>query len=433
MGIANKYLYHIMHYKISMESLKSFLFCVYMIGIFLVYIMPYFKYTIPYVPAALLMLFCLPFLFFSGSQQKYVCVLIITSAILALLYFTIKMPGDMKNSVNEFIRNLRFYIPACLGYYAVNHLNHKAKSFMIFTFLLLSFYIIVNTIAALFINPMLSRELAEGVTISDYIASYRLQNIGGYEFSYMMGMLTLLFVFCFMQSTRKANKWIALILAALCYYYIVEAQYTILLLLTTGFSVYILFSRQSNSMVKVLLISILILLFLNLGTIFDYLSLHLKQQMLAMKFSWLADFIAGNRDRETLHSRPGLYLNAFLDFCKSPIWGSSSESGDNAHSYVLGLLSNCGLLGICSYLTIFFYTMKHMENSLIHSKKDTFLFRCACWYSFILSIVNPIGTSFEITILLYFLIPVWISITKSIAFDRSNNDRIPVKEMGRKT
>lgn len=433
MGKINKKLNRFMHAAISMKVLINFLFCIYMLGIILLYIMPYFKYTIPYGPVALLMLLSFPFLFFSGFQQRFLWILLTCSILLGLLYFTVKIPGDMKDSLNELLRNLRFYIPVSLGFYAASHLKHRSKTMLLYSFLLLVFYIIFVTIAALFKNPMLTRALAEGVTISANTASYRLHNVGGYEFSYMIGVLTLVFVSYFIQPGRKAGKWFALIAAALCFFYILESQYTILLILTTVFSVIIVFRRQSHFLIKGFLILSLILLIFNLEGFFIYLSQHMKQQMLATKFSWLADFFSGNSVQEALHSRPGLYLEAFLDFCKSPIWGSATPSSDSAHSYVLGLLSGCGLLGLSCYLVIFLEAKRHIENCLMCMKKDISLFRYACWYVFLLSILNPIGTSFEIAIILYFFIPVWISNTADLTNGRSNGGSMPVNEMERKT
>jgi hypothetical protein len=137
----------------------------------------------------------------------------------------------------------------------------------------------------------------------------------------------------------------------------------------------------------------------------------MKQQMLATKFSWIEEYCSGNSDSEALHSRPELYLDAISDFCKSPVWGSATDSSDRAHSYVLGLLSSSGLLGLSCYLTVFLEAKKHIEKGLLTMKKDITLFSCACWYCFLLSILNPIGTSFEIAILLYIIIPVWSSNT----------------------
>ena len=418
--------------KTSREHFVNACFVLYMIGVILVYVLPYFKYTISYEIAALLLLISFPFLFFGGSKQRYLCILFGCSVLFGLLYFIVKIPGDLKESINEVIRNLRFYLPASLGFYAVKKCKYKSKTIILSCFLLTVLFVMFVTISALFDNPMLARALAEGVTISENTAAYRLSNVGGFEFSYMIGILTLVFVYFFVKSARKGLKWISLIAAVVCFLYIVESQYTILLILTTMFSLILLLWRRSYVLLKVILMLGLILLFLNLDSFFAYLSQHLKQQMLAEKFSWLADYYSGNSNQDVLHSRPELYLDAFFDFCKSPVWGSATESSDRAHSYVLGLLSSGGLIGLCCYLKIFLEAKKHIENCLLQLKKDTTLFKYACWYCFLLSVVNPIGTSFEISIVLYFIIPVWISNMSDIT--KENHEKIiPSNKMRRIT
>lgn len=421
-----------MQVKIDRAMIVNTCFCFYVTGIILVYVLPCLKYTIPYEPAALLLLLSFPFLFFSGGQQRFLFLLLICSILFGVLYFTVKIPGDLKESMNEVVRNLRFYLPASLGFYAASHLKHRSRTLLLYGFLLLVFFIMVVTIAALFNNPMLARALAEGVTISENTAAYRLANVGGYEFSYMIGVLTIVFVFYFMHPDSNAGKWLSCIAAAICFFYILESQYTILLILTTVFSTILLFWRRSHFFLKVIFILGLVLLFLNLDSFFTYLSQNMKQQMLADKFSWLAEYCSGNSNQEVLHSRPELYLDALRDFCKNPVWGSATESSERAHSYLLGVLSSGGLLGLSCYLTVFLEAKKHIVNCLISLKKDSTLFQYACLYCFLLSIINPIGTSFEIAIVLYFIIPVWISNTTNLT-KGNHGGEITLLEMGRKT
>lgn len=403
------------------DNLINIFVTFYILVIFLILVLPCMKYTVPYELVAALTLLGFPFFFFSGNQQKYLCILFLCSLLFGLIYLVVKIPGDLKESMNEMIRNLRFYLPAAIGFYAVRHLKDRSKNLLLYSFFLLVFYIMLVTIVALYNDPMLARSLAEGVTIADSTAAYRMANVGGFEFSYMIGMLTLVFVFSFVHSAEKINKFLSLLAAVLCFYYILESQYTILLLLTTVFCVIQLCWRRSNLLLKIILILGMLLFLFNIDNFFLYLSQHMKQQMLAEKFSWIGDYYSGNSAVEALHSRPSLYLDAISDFFKSPIWGSNTDSSDRAHSYVLGLLSSGGLLGLFCYLTIFFEAKKHIETCLISLHKDCLLFRYACWYCFILSILNPIGTSFEITILLYLIIPIWIS------------NRDDAREIGRKT
>ncbi len=409
MNRVSKIIYNSLNYKITADEFVSFTFFIYVITVFTVYVLPYFKYTVPYIVAALLMLISLPFLFFSRSQ-KFILYLIITSALLAFLYFTVKIPGDLKESMNEFVRNVRFFLPAAMGVYAINKMKLKARKRTIIVMLCMILYIIFVSLMALVQRPMLARELAEGVTISSNVASYRLENVGGFEFSYMVGVLVLLFLYNFIQTSAVVKRLLYLPIVVLGYVYIVAAQYTALLLMTTIFAAMILFSKVSNVVIKLLLIMAFILIIINLGDIFAYLSIHLHQNMLRDKFSWLAQYINGSQDINVLHSRPRLYLNALKAFIQSPVWGGASDIGDISHSYVFGLMASCGIIGLFSYLIMFFQTSKHMLYQLKEKEIDTYIFKIACLYCFILSIFNPIGTSFEIALILYFFIPVWMSL-----------------------
>jgi hypothetical protein len=110
---------------------------------------------------------------------------------------------ELLEAMNEGIRNIRFFLPVFWGIYTLRYCSRKQKILFLLFISCLAVFILLNTTSALASDPWLARRLAQDKSSSsDEINRYRLQNIGGFEFSYMMGIVTL----CLADFTLKTKK-----------------------------------------------------------------------------------------------------------------------------------------------------------------------------------------------------------------------------------
>ena len=180
--------------NLSNNNLQTTLFVLYSIITIAIYTLPATKFLLPYIPTAIVMLISLPLLMLIGEKYSYHATLsLIASVFLMLIIYIVGMtPID---SINEAVRNIRFFIPVMWGLYGLEFCDRKKCGWILFFTGAILSYILFNTLIALETDPWIARKLAQGVVSSSAeLNSYRLNNIGGFEFSYMMGIITLCLV-----------------------------------------------------------------------------------------------------------------------------------------------------------------------------------------------------------------------------------------------
>lgn len=134
-------------------------------------------------------------------------------------------------------------------------------------------------------DPWIARILAQSTaTSSSQINAYRLRNVGGFEFSYMMGIITLCFVWLALNAPKRWVKVAGVLLTILGFYYILQCQYTTLLLLTFLGTVLLLFRRAHSWKVRILLVIGCIALVIGFVPLLYYLSELFTGSLLSSKF-----------------------------------------------------------------------------------------------------------------------------------------------------
>lgn len=385
------------------------------------YILPVLKYSISYIPLALLLLFVYAlYIICNGYRVDYSLLLIFISSLgLFFMHIFFMTPMNFSESVNEVIRALRFVAPAYLFFLLSSRTNKKSifRVFWVLTGLII--FICFKTISALNENNMLARILAMGSTIDAEMALFRFQNVAGFEFCYGIGFFTLFWFYVFLNRTKKILKIVGIIIYIGGFYFIVRTQYMTLLLLTVIFSLVLLYMKIDNKVWHIIIIFFIVILFFLLPEIITLLtSLPLSEQisLLIEKIFQIEDFVKGN-ELSVLGTRPELYGNAFDKFLDSPIWGNAVERNgvpikgmDQNHSMFLGTLQGMGIIGaFFCYYPIFIVMHKVAKNSDMSDKNYS------TWFSLfimmlVLSILNPIQYCFEISFIYYLYIPCGIKL-----------------------
>ena len=397
-------------YDLKNENKESGLsgFLIYVLLTCMVYILPYTKFVVPYIISALLMIGSLFFIIIKRDKNIILlCFLIFLSVVYAV--FTWGTGRSLVGAINEGIRNIRFFIPAFWGLYALKYCNNKQKRIFIILFALLSLFVFVKTTIALEADPWIARILAQDKSsTSSEVNQYRLQNIGGFEFSYMMGIITLCLVYAMLKIKKNYLKIIFAILIVLCFNYIITTMYTTLLLLTFVGALVLMFLNIKQKYIRLLLIIIGIISLFFLGDIFLFISnIFPKESLLSSKFKSIYQSIYQS-DVGQLGDRPKLILDSLTKWIKNPIFGKYDASSDS-HSMVIGLLEQTGIVGITivGYLSCVLTKLVYQE--LKRKNLKTELYVVSVIVLVLLAILNPIGYVFEMTIAVYFIVPILIS------------------------
>lgn len=386
---------------------KSVIFLIYTFFVLVIYMMPYFKFKVPYKAAAAAMLLSLPILaFYDDKAFKFSATLAIVSLLMIVQNIIVGM--DSVDAINEGIRNIRFFLPALWGYFFLRKCSNKKGNIVFFVaFLIMIGFVLFKTISALNQNPMIARILAQDkTTSSSSINTYRLSNVGGFEFSYMMGVLALCFLWVFIASKNLLLKIINIVMYILSFYYILQSQYMTLLILTFAGSVLLLFLCKKNVAFRIVIVALGLLVIFNIVNILIGLSTLFKGGLLGMKFEQIAKSLETSNSNE-LGRRPELLMEGVRAWINSPILGSYN-SGLNAHSFLMSILAQNGIIGMISVGYLFLSTINLIGSQVRLYKNGKTLFCCTILFLLMLSVLNPIGYVFEVVIAVYFITPIII-------------------------
>lgn len=389
--------------KRSIERSKT-LFVVYMMLTITAYTLPMLKITLPYIAVAILLLSSIFFLALKNAKWLYHILILCLSTLIVVTIGMLTGVYGLVDAFNELVRNVRFFLPVLWGCFALKYCDRKHHKFIMLAFGILCTYILIKTFNALQSVPDVCRELAKSTTYSSAVRTgYRMQNVGGFEYSYMMGIVTLGFVWNVITNKNKKIKIISLIAVVVCYYFVIQTMYTLLLILVfIGTLLMFFFSTKKIPVKGIVAIGVIFSLFF-MEPIFKFLSelfsfnYGLEEKFTTMYFALKYD------DVNIVGSRPGLMKAALVNWLEHPILGGVHNQDSNSHSFIMNVLEDNGIIGLSVWIGLFGFGWKQIRSFLSHKT----LFDVTMIYVFLLSLFNPIGFVFEIVFVAYLIIPVW--------------------------
>ena len=391
----------------------AIIFMLYAVVTIALYTLPMLKVTLPYMLVAVVLLGSMFFFMYRNVRWLYfILILVITSIIVMAINVMTGVYG-LVESINEMIRNIRFFLPVLWGCYAIKGTNDKQKKFVLIAFGVLCGFILIKTLGALRIDPMVCRDLAAGASdnSTSRLAS-RMQNVGGFDFSYMMGIVTLCFVWSAIRGKNKRYRIVSIVAAVIGYYFIIQSMYTLLLILTFIGTVMILFISTKSTFLKVCiaLTCIAVVFFIEpiLKFLADFFSFSymFNQKFMNMYLALKYD------DVGIVGSRPDLLKTAFLNWTENPILGGK-HTNSNCHSLIMTILENSGIIGAGLWVGFFINGWKMLKEEMAIKNIQTALVDVVMIYVLLLSFFNPIGYVFEVLFAAYFIVPIWSAVTNA--------------------
>lgn len=389
------------------DNRVSLVFCLYALFTIAIYTLPMLKITLPYVLVAPILLVSLFFFMYKNAKWMYMAIVLCLASLLIAAINLLTGAYALTDSINEMIRNIRFFIPVFWGCYALRHCTEKQRKFVLILFGVMCGYILIKTFDALRDVPDVCRELAKSTSRqSTELSNFRMENVGGFEYSYMMGIVTLGFVW---TAVKAKNKWLRIVCAAatvLCYYFIIQTMYTLLLILTFIGTVMIFFFTTKSKIVKTIIVACSIAMIIFMEPLFKFLAdLFSFNFGLEEKFTNMYLAIKYD-DVDMVGSRPELLLKALLDWAKHPVFGGK-HINQNSHSFIMTYLGNSGVVGFSVWISFFIVSWRMLRKEISKYTKELSLFDSAMIYVFLLAAFNPIGYVFEVLFVGFFIIPLW--------------------------
>lgn len=382
----------------------------YTILISVFYILPSIKYSIPYIPLAILLLtgylFCVDG--WKMCKVPEACIFV-CALVLGVMYVCVVYPGNTTEAANEIVRALRCCAPAML-YIVLDRFHCKKGMKLIFLVLtILLGFVAVKTFLGVLMYPGLARDLAGGLSLDSHIASYRFMNIGGYEFCYAFGFMALFATGVFLLKGKIIYSVISVVILVFSIAFMFQVEYVTLLLLFFAFAVILTYRLSDRGIGRLLVAAGIVILIMMIPVIFLQLSAS-NLSMISYKFGLFTKFLESN-DISTLGKRPQYLLAAAKRFLSSPFWGNAAyENGvmvfeaQTVHSTLFGYLQDMGLIGtFCFYYPLF--RIHKVITCTLESKRQRILFSTVFQMFLALSVLNPVNFAFEVFFVVFLYIP----------------------------
>ena len=410
-------------------KLLLWFFTIYTVATMVCYLLPYTQFVMPYTIMAPLMLFSFVWMFCGGEEGIVYSAIVVVVSLILMFTILIAQELDMVTGINTAIREMRFFLPVLWGVFGLKYANQKQRKIILIVFVAIILLVVYKTIEAVRDEPMIVRLLAQDKTRGNTeINAYRLNNVAGYTFSYMMGAVVICAAWISASSSYgKLLRGAGIIVLILSFFFVVETMYATLLILSFLGIVLVLFVKSKNIITKVVIIFFGLISLILMEDIMEWLSkLFTFSDVLHEKFGDMHDAIKYG-DISHVGARPRLIFEALENWVKSPLFGSSEVN--RAHSTVFSVLQESGLVGLSLWIATISYGTKLVFNRLKIMNIDTGMFGVCMAYVAILSIFNDIRSVYELTIVVFFIVPL-LSVYIADNKERSQNFSLRRKRQG---
>lgn len=324
-------------------------------------------------------------------------------------YFSFLFPAillALLNLIRYFLENggvdpIYFYrlsinfVPLTIGYWVIKTDDEKINKILSWTLLAAFSVTIVTTYIGLLSNPGAARYLATVSNTSDVtFRSYYRQNIAGFSFIYNICIIFPIIIGFYKQ--KKINRIVMIALTVVLILYFLAAEYataTILLF----FNLILLFQSKKFTLKKVFAF-LLVLVFMffifspAISSAFSWVAERTPSKVLAERFEAVAKELNGetsDKDSDTA-LRKKTYESDLQGFSEHPLLGGwiFGKVKTGGHSYLLGILSNFGLIGAA----IVFCIYKKLFNIFYMPHKDKEYFGYMVWSFIVALFIGVVNT-----------------------------------------
>lgn len=286
--------------------------------------------------------------------------------------------------------------------------NNKKEILIVFIslcFMLL--FVLISSFIELLINPAVLREMtAISVTDEEYMTSMKTKGIGGFGIAYGAGILLLSLLTSYNSIRRKSVKILLLVVMCFLAVFIINANFTTLLLITLmSVFVYLYLNNKSN-LYRFGLCFLLGLFVLILPAILVYAIDYYGDTSTARH---LNDILMSITGKGNIESERSIYTYTLWNrIIESPLWGHNINHSKeaflyaNSHSTFLGYFFSTGLIGLISYYAALWFIVKKL---ILHIQVPAKSICVMSIYYLLLAYFNP-SESIEVSVCIFFFFPL---------------------------
>ena len=356
------------------------------------------------IPLALALAYCVYFGIKDTKLGANLILVISACAFLALVYAvltetkTISSDVDnagLKQYVSKFNQYFMMFFPLLLSFRIIKTYPRKVR-FRILIFIAAVFgYVFVNTFILLLTDPGAVRHW-------DEFSSLAGQDIGSYDFVYAVPIIICTLAAC-NKKFNLVGKIINVIVIVCAFVFLVNADYTLALLIAMIGLVLVGYLRCQRTLSKFTYILLCIIGAFFIPSILKLFYTYFPDGDISLRIREIYDFlVSGDSSGYNLNGRLTLYGESLLAFFRSPLVGNESLDFDG-HGTFLTVLSDTGIIGAVFMYGIVFAARKYVKH-ILGAYDRSFM---PVFIAFILmGIVNPIHATDALSFTMWCVAPL---------------------------
>ena len=344
-------------------------------------------------------------LFFLNGYQKNRILIPIVAYMLIFVFLYVLKVGDAQAHIRV---SFMFWGTALLYFGILNDENRvRIGKYLLLLFLLT----VVTSALGVIADNNAARTIAHAAAEDELQAEYKLKNISNiYLFQCLILFIPMLI--CVPQKARnKVGGWI---LIALIVVTLLNASFTISLII--GFFALLLSlalkeTRSKRLVVMIIMSIIVFLILLNGATVLTYLANRIDNAKISVRLCDLRDLIYFGESSGDIGLRMELYRSSIQTFFKQPFGCGvhysyrTFENGIGYHSQILDDLARYGIVAAIFYVMLFRNYYTHLKTSWKHIGYPQIAITSVVIYSLLL-VLNLGFRSADESIVLFFILPV---------------------------
>ena len=388
----------------------SFAFVISVIVMMLMYMVPQIKVIVPYDRLALVS-FIFVALFVLRTDSNHIIRVLLCALPYSFLMFIVARQGDFKYGFVHPLMTLWLLVfPAILATEVVGRNNQKEMMVIVVSSLIVLVVSLFLGISVFGENQDALRALAARQD-EDYVQDLTQRGVGGFGATYSTGGLLVACLLSLRFSLKKVTKILLVVLSLFLVYYILNAQFATLIIITFLSAAYYFYSTAKSSRQKFLIFAIGCLFVIAMPSFMQLIVNFFGDTTVGDKFSQMdiALFEGGGGFSNVSGQRSKFQLDALRLFLQSPIWGNSMSTGNNAvieyssHSTLLSVMACTGLIGLSSYYFTFSSSVRILLKKA-YINQD--FYNPIIFYLILFSVFNPITGSLEAMWCYFVIIPL---------------------------
>lgn len=293
-----------------------------------------------------------------------------------------------------------------IGIYVIQSYDTKLLKILTYFILIIHGITALTTIIGLNNNPEAARYLATVADASEADAvKYGFMNMGGFEFVYSVALIYPAIIYGFKR--KKIHVAIVVIYAVIDFILVINAGYTIALLLFIASTVFVFFRNNLTVKNVVIIFVITLLVSLLVFPLFSYLLNALADVIGNETIAERLRDLAGGREglEASEDNRLALYMMSLTSFITHPLFGGMFNSVSiGGHSEILDKIAQYGIFGLIAIVLIYNAIYKKFFKVYKNESGYGYVF----WIfmqAVILSVLNPGMWIYQLTL----FIPVILS------------------------